>query len=65
MPRLSIHPRNWPNFGNKKKLNTSQPQKKKRTRKQLNLEARRRFFAACQGKAKNPLAHKMPGSLKK
>ena len=67
MNNLSIHPRNWPEPWNKgrKKSNTSKPQKKPRTRNQLNLEARRRFFAACQEKTKNPLAHKMPGSQKK
>lgn len=74
MLSLSIHPRHWPNFGNGQKKNTAQPQKRKRTRAQENLEARRldctntrESLAKNSRVAPRPwhLAFKMSGSQKK
>lgn len=71
---LSIHPRNWPSTGNKTKLNTATPQKRKRTKNQENLEQRRldctrtrETLARDPRRAPIPwdLAFKMPGSNKK
>lgn len=63
---LSIHPRNWPGAGNKKKKNTCKPgMNGKHLRKAIQrLGARRQDCMETIQRTKAPEAFKVPGSMK-